>query len=185
MKKQLIAAAIASALTFGTGTLAQQVVQGPPMQAVVIVTNIDNANRIVDIQAKSVKRKLHLSQDIDMSQLQVGSRYLIRYNEAVATAIEPGAAGAGAGATREIQRTAPGAGTATAKIAGVIDALDAGAKKVTLRTSDGEKETFTMADGVSAGSLKAGDAATVTYQRALASQVKSTPQPVSDPAPPQ
>jgi hypothetical protein len=179
MKKHLVAAAIASAFAFATAAFAQQ-----QMQAVVIITDMDPANRIVKVEAKTAKRTLHLSPDIDMSQLQVGSRYLIRYTEGLATAIEPGASAAGGG-TREIERTGKGAGVSRAKVVGVVDALDTSGRKLTLRTPDGEKETFSMGDGVSAGSVKTGDTVTVSFQRPLASQVKSTPQAVSDPAPPQ
>lgn len=180
MKKQALAIAIASAFTFAGTAFAQQ-----RMEAVVIVTNVDPASRMVWIEAKNAKRVLHLSPDIDMSNLQVGSRYQFRWTEGVATAIEPGAQPAAAGATREVgvAKTGAGAGTTSAKVAGVIDSIDAAGKRITLRTPDGQTETFGIGADVAAASFKAGDPVTLTYQRALASQVRSTPQPVSDPAP--
>jgi Cu/Ag efflux protein CusF len=182
MRKQAIAVAIASAFTFVGSAFAQQ-----RMEAVVTVTKFDPASRMVWVEAKNAKRALHLSPDIDMSNIQVGSRYQLRWTEGVATAIEPGAQAAAAGATREVDiaKTGPGMSTASSKLTGVIDSMDASGKKITLRTPDGEKETFSMGANVAPGSFKTGDTVTLTYERALASQVRSTPQPVSDPAPAQ
>lgn len=182
MRKQAIAIAIASALTLVGSAFAQQ-----RMEAVVTVTKVDPASRMVWVEAKSAKRALHLSPDIDMSNIQVGSRYQLRWTEGVATAIEPGAQAAAAGATRDVDiaRTGPGAGTASSKLTGVIDSMDAGGKKITLRTPDGQTETFSMGANVDPASLKTGDTVTLTYERPLASQMRSTPQPVSDPAPAQ
>jgi len=180
MRKQAVAIAIASAVMFVGSAFAQQ-----QMEAVVTVTKFDPASRMVWVEAKNAKRVLHLSPDIDMSKLQVGSRYQLRWTEAVATAIDPGAQAAAAGATREVEitRTGPGTSTASSKLAGVIDSVDAAGKKIPLRTPDGETQTFSMGANVAPGSFKTGDPVTLTYERALASQVRSTPQPVSDPAP--
>jgi Cu/Ag efflux protein CusF len=182
MRKQAIAIAIASALTFVGSAFAQQ-----RMEAVVTVTKLDPASRMVWVEAKSAKRALQLSPDIDMSNLQVGSRYQVRWSEGVATAIEPGAQSAAAGGTRQanIGKTGAGAGTSSGKLVGVIDSLDTAGKKITLRSADGETETFGIGPNVAPASFKNGDTVTLTYQRALASEVRSTPQPVSDPAPAQ
>jgi Cu/Ag efflux protein CusF len=182
MRKQAIAIAIASALTFVGSAFAQQ-----QMEAVVTVTKFDPASRIVWVEAKDAKRELHLSPDIDMSALQVGSRYQVRWTEGVATAIEPGAQAAAAGATREVDitKTGPGMSTASSQRTGVVDSIDADAKKITLRTLDGQTETFSLGANVAPGSFKTGDTVTLTYERSLASQVRSTPQPVSSPAPAQ
>ena len=40
-----------------------------------------------------------------------------------------------------------------------------------------------VADGVDHASLKSGDAVTLTYHQAVATQMLSTPQPITDPAP--
>jgi hypothetical protein len=73
----------------------------------------------------------------------------------------------------------------TAKRAGVIESIDTAGKQFSLRTTEGATETFALGEGVSAESLKKGEAVTVTYQRPIASQMASTPQPISDPAPAQ
>jgi Cu/Ag efflux protein CusF len=181
MKKQVIAFAIASALAVAGGVSAQQ-----RMEAVVTVTKIDPASRMVWVEAKTAKRVLHLSPDIDIADLQVGSRYQFQWNESVATAIEPAAQGTAAGATREVDvaRTGPGMAKSMARVSGVIDSLDTAGKKMTLRTADGQ-ETFALGPNAAAASFKAGDSVTVTYERSLAVRVRSTPQPITDPAAPQ
>jgi Cu/Ag efflux protein CusF len=177
MKKLVIALAIASALAIAGGASAQQ-----RMEAVVTISKIDLASRTVWVQAKTTKRVLHLPPDIDISNLQVGSRYQFQWNEGVATAIESGAQRAGAPREADIARTGPGTVSSMAKVSGVIDSLDG--KKISLRTADGETETFALGPNVASSSFKKGDTVTVTYQRSVAVRVRSTPQPVNDPAPP-
>jgi hypothetical protein len=154
------------------------------MEAVVTVTKVDPASRIVWVEGQSAKRELHLSSDIDMSNIRTGSRYHVRWTEGVATAIEPGAQAAAAGASREVDiaRTGPGMSTASSKLAGVIESMDADGKRITLRTPGGDTESFAMGN-VAPASFKAGDSVTLTYERPLVSELRSTPQPVSDPAP--
>ena len=176
MKKQVIALAFAAAFAVAGGAFAQQ-----RMEAVVTVTKIDPASRMVWIEAKTTKRVLHLSPDIDISDLQIGSRYHFQWDEGVATAIEPGAQRTAAPRELDVTKTGPGMARSMAKVSGVIDSLDG--KKITLRTSDGANETFALGPDV-AGSFKKGDTVTVTYQRSLAVKVRSTPQPISDPAEP-
>jgi Cu/Ag efflux protein CusF len=182
MRKHALAIAFASALALAGSAFAQQ-----RMEAVVTVTKVDPASRMVWVEGKSEKRALHLSPDIDMSSIRTGSRYEVRWTEGTATAIEPGAQAAAAGATRqvEIDKTGVGLSSASSKLSGVIDSIDAGGKKITLRTPDGETETFALGPNVAPASFKTGDPVTLTYERALASQLRSTPQPVSDPAPAQ
>jgi Cu/Ag efflux protein CusF len=180
MKKHALAIALASALAFIGSAFAQQ-----PMEAVVTVTNVDPASRTVWVEGTNAKRVLHLSPEIDMSAVRTGSRYHVRWTEGTATAIEPGTQGAAAGATRQVDIASTGGGSssATSKLTGVIESLDAGGKKITLRTPDGDKETFAMGASAAPASFKDGDTVTLTYERPLVSQLSSTPQPVSDPAP--
>jgi hypothetical protein len=191
MKKQLaiVAFVASSALGFAGGGYAQQKSspRAQQMEAVVTVTKVDPASRVVHVRTKTRQAELRLAPDIDMSNIKEGSRYQIRWTEATATAIEPRAQTAGAGGTRQadVERTRPGAGVATAQRAGVVEKVDTANKRLTLRTLEGETETFRLGEGVSAESLKPGEAVTVTYQRALVSQLRSTPQPVTDPYAPQ
>jgi hypothetical protein len=175
MKKQLIAVAIASALALAGGVLAAD----KEMEAVVTVTKFDPATRTVQIQTKSRQAELQLGPNIDVSNVQEGNRYQLRWVQATATSVEPGAQ-AGAGATGSAEKAGSGA-VITNKRAGIIEKVDAANKEFTLRTTKGDSETFT----ISAESLKTGEAVTVAYQRPVVSQLRSSPQPVSDPAPPQ
>jgi hypothetical protein len=188
MKTQVKAAAVAFALAFSAGAIAQQKGDKPQeMEAVVTVTKIDPASRVVQVQAKSRKAELRLSPSIDIADIQEGSRYKLRWEEATATAVEPGAKTASAGATRsgDVEKVGAGAGTITAERSGVVDQVDTAKGRMTLRALDGTMETFKLGKGVSPASLKPGEAVSVSYQRPLVSQVRSTPQPVSDPAPAQ
>ena len=180
MKKQSIAIAIATGVTFVGSAFAQQ-----RMEAVVTVTKVDPASRIVWIKAKSATRALQLSPGMDMFNLQVGSRYQMLWTESVAMAVEPDAQSAAVGANRQadIGKTGSRAGTSFVKLAGVIDSMDAHAKKLTLRTRDGDRETFSMGANVTPASFKTGDTVTLTFQRALAWEMRWTPHPVSEPAP--
>lgn len=187
MRKQVVAVAVASALAFAVGASAQQSGKGQMMEAVVTVTKINPATRTVHVRTPKGETAVSVPADVKLDQLQVGARYRVRYQEAVAVAIEPGAQpSAGAGATAEVApQSTPAAGQAlkTDKVAGVIDAIDPGSKEITVRTLDGGKQTFKVAESVEAGSLKPGEAVTVTYEQAVATHMVSTPQPIRDPAP--
>lgn len=188
MRKQVVAVAVAGALAFAVGALAQQraSTKAQEMEAVVTVTKVDPATRIVYARSRKGQTAVHLPPDMDISQIKEGSRYRVRYSEPVATAIEPGAQAAAAGATAEAKAGAkPGEGVKMAKTAGVVDSLDAANRQITLRTLEGEMQTFRLGEGVAPESLKTGDAVTVTYEQAVASRMVSTPQPITDPAPPQ
>ena len=189
MKKQIVAVAVASALAIAAGAFGQQASssQGKEMEAVLLVTKVDSGNGVVHAKTRSGQTfAIRPPADVSLSEIQEGSRYRIRYTQATATAVEPGAKAASAGATREIERTGPGGkGAVTAKRAGIIESVDPAKKEFTLRDTDGNAETFGVAEGVSPESLKQGEAVTVTYLRPIASRVASTPQPITDPAPPQ
>lgn len=189
MMKQVIAIAVASALTFSVGAFAQDKASGKPeqMEAVLLVTKVDPASRIVQVQTrKGDSFAVHIPAEAKIEEINVGNRYRVRFSQAVVTSVEPGAQAAAAGATREAERGAkPGEGTVTAKQAGVVESVDPASRQFTLRALDGGMQTYKLGEGVAAESLKTGEAVTITYQRPVASRVASTPQPISDPAPAQ
>ena len=139
MKKPLIALTFAYALALAGSAFAQQ-----RMEAVVVVSKIDQASRTVWVEAKTQKRVLHLSPDIDIADLQVGSRYQFMWDEGVATAVEQGAKSGPREA--DITKTGPGTANSMAKVSGTIDSLDG--KKISLHTAGGENETFALAPDV-------------------------------------
>jgi hypothetical protein len=189
MRKQIVAIAVASALGFAAGAFGQPSgsSKGKEMEAVLLVTKVDSAGGVVHAQTKGGQTfAIRPPADVNVSEIQEGSRYRIRYTQATATSVESGAQSGAAGATRDVERTgAGGKGAVSAKRAGIIESLDPAKKEFTLRGTDGSAETFAVGEGVSAESLKQGEAVTVTYLRPIASRMASTPQPVTDPAPPQ
>jgi hypothetical protein len=187
MNIQVVAVAAASALALSGSAFAQApAAKGKEMEAVVLVTKVDSSTGVVHAQTRKGQTfAVRPPSDVNLSEIQEGSRYKVRYSEPVALAIEPGAQAAAAGATREAERGAkPGESTITAKLAGVIESSDPAKKQITVRTMEGASQTLSLGEGVSTASLKTGDAVTVTYQRALATRMTSTPQPITDPAPP-
>lgn len=187
MKRQVAAIAVvfASTLAFAGGAPAQEKKSAArQMEAVVTVTKVDPATRTVHVRARRGQPyAVHLPEDVKIAGIKEGSRYRVRYSEPVATSIEPGAQAAAAGATREAQPGAKaGEGVVTAKLAGVIETLEPARKEITVRTLEGDRQTLKLGEGVSAESLKTGEAVTVTYQRAVASRMVSTPQEMTDPA---
>jgi hypothetical protein len=75
-----------------------------------------------------------------------------------------------------------GKGLKLDRVAGTIEQIDG--RQIVLRTADGGRQAFRLS-GAAPGSLKQGDAVTLTYEQAVATQLASTPQPVADPAPAQ
>jgi hypothetical protein len=71
------------------------------------------------------------------------------------------------------------------QVSGTVEQIDASGKQLVVRTADGMKQVYRLGEGVDAGSLKSGDPVSLTYQQAVATQMVSTPQPISDPAPAQ
>lgn len=187
MKKQVVAIAVASAFAFSAGAFAQGKAgsKAEEMEAVLLVTKVDPASRVAHVRTKKGDTfAVHVPDEAKIEDINPGNRYRVRFSQAVATSIEPGAQPAAAGATREATRGAKaGEGTVTAKDSGVIVSLDQ--TSLTLRNLEGETQTFKLGEGASAGSVKAGDAVTITYQRPVASRMASSPQPITDPAPPQ
>lgn len=189
MRKQIVAIAVASALGFAAGAFGQQAgsSQGREMEAVLQVTKVDKAGGVVYAQTRGGQTiAIRPPADVNVADIQEGSRYRVRFTQATATSVEPGAQ-AGAGATiREVERTGTGGqGAVMAKRAGIIESVDPVKKEFTLRSTDGTVESFAVGQGVSPESLKPGEAVTVTYVRPIASRMASTPQPITDPAPPQ
>jgi hypothetical protein len=195
MHQQLRAACLAVALAFGGGALAQQdkekVVRSQPMEAVVIVTNVDQANRTVTVRGpKGNERTIHVPPEAqNLDKVQTGSRFKVRYLEEVAVAVSKGGEpSASAGSTVKLAPkggTPGGTAVRTASVSGVVEGVDPAKREITLRGPQGDTQTMTAAEDVKLDGLSPGDKITLTFTQALATQMTSTPQPVSDPAPAQ
>lgn len=187
MRKQIVAIAVASALAMAAG--AQQGTQPRTMEAVVTVTQVDPTQRLVHVRTPKGETRVTVPAGIDLAEVRPGARYRVRYAEPVAVQIEPGAQpSASAGATAAVKppsSAAAGEAVKVETVSGVVETIDPASREIRLRTLDGGRQAFRMAEGAAAGPLKPGDAVTLTYHQAVATQMASTPQPERDPAPAQ
>lgn len=194
MQMQLTAASLVVVLALAGGASAQttreKVVQAQPMEAVLTVTDIDHAARTVTLRGpKGNERTIVVPPEAqNLDQVQTGSRFKVRYLEEVAVAVSKGG-GEPSASAGETVRLAPkggtpgGAAVRTASISGVIEAIDPAARTITLRGPKGGTRTLTAAEDVKLDGLAPGDQISLTYTQAIAMQMASTPQPVTDPAP--
>jgi hypothetical protein len=194
MRKQLTLAALAVALALAAGVGAQEskTYQAQQMEAVVVVTNVDRDARTVTVQGpKGNETMLSVPPEAqNLDQVQAGSRFKVRYMEEIAVGMSKsgGEPSASAGSTVMLapKGGTPGgvaAKTVTASV--VVEALDPASRLVTVRGPQGNSRTIKVAEDVKLDAIQPGDSVTVTHTQALAIQMVSSPQPVSDPAPAQ
>jgi Cu/Ag efflux protein CusF len=190
----LTAASLVVALAFAGSATAQatkeKVVQSQPMEAVVTVTDIDHAARTVTVRGpKGNERTIAVPPEAqNLDQVQTGSRFKVRYLEEVAVAVSKGGGEPSASAGETIKLapkggTPGGAAVRTVSISGVVEAIDPATRRITLRGPKGGSRTMTVAEDVKLDALAPGDQIALTYTQAIATQMASTPQPVTDPAP--
>lgn len=187
MRKQAAAIALAGAfvLPICAGAQSAAPAKGQMMEAVAIVTSIDPSTRTVRVQTPKGHTTVAVSPEIPLEQIQIGSRYRVRYSEPVVVGIESGASAAG-GATAKVEPkegAKGGEGVKMGSVTGTVEAMDPASREIVVRTADGTKQAFKVPENAVVGPLKAGDPITLTYMQAIATQIASTPQPVSDPAP--
>jgi hypothetical protein len=183
MKIQVIAAAIAAAIAFIAGAQSR----GPAMEAVVTVTNVDPLTRTVRVRTPKGETPVSLPPDVNVQDIRPGTRYRVRYSEPVVVALAPGAQPAASGGATAVVEPAPSGGAQGVKVervAGVVEAIDPASRRISVRTLDGRSLTLAVAeDAIVAAPVKPGDAVTLSYHQAIATQMVSTPQPERDPAP--
>ena len=138
---------------------------------------IDHASRIV-----TLKDKAGLLEDVlcgpevqRFDALKVGDTVTFRYYETLVTAVsKPGAAPQEATPSTAVTRTpdAPG-GTIGRQITATVtlEAIDPKTPAVTIRTADGRRSSFRIADAKNLEGYKVGDQVSITYTRALAVSV--------------
>ena len=139
---------------------------------------IDHASRIV-----TLKDKAGLLEDVicgpevqRFDALKVGDTVTFRYYETLVTAVsKPGAAPKEATPSTAVTRTpgaAPG-GTVGRQITATVtlEAIDPKTPAVTIRTADGRRSSFRIADAKNLEGYKVGDQVSITYTRALAVSV--------------
>ena len=194
MRTQLTAAALAVALAFAAEVAAQasKTYQAQPMEAVVIVTNVDKAARTVPVKGPKGNEVVVAvppeAQNLD--KVETGARFKVRYMEELVVALskDGGEPSAGAGSTVKLAPkggTPGGVAVKTVTASAVVEALDPAKRTVTLRGPEGNSRTLKVAEDVKLDAVKPGDKVTLTHTQAIATQLASTPQPISDPAPAQ
>ena len=109
MKMQLTAAAFAIALAFAVDVTAQasKTYEAQPMEGVVTVTNVDQAARTVTVRgAKGNETVVAVPPEAqNLDQVQVGSRFKVRFLEEVAVSVSAGGeASAVAGSSVQMAR---------------------------------------------------------------------------------
>jgi hypothetical protein len=159
------------------------------MEAVVTVAKVDPLKRTVLVETPKGQTVVAIPAETKLEDIQVGQRYRVRYSEPLALTVERGAqTSTSEPATASVGQTGSGTGEGVRmdKVAGIVEQLDPAGKQIVVRTFEGGSRTFRIADSAAQGlqgSIKSGDAVTITYQQAVATELRSTPQPVSDPAP--
>jgi hypothetical protein len=156
------------------------------MDAVVTVTNVDPSTGTVWVRTPKGETPILVPPEVNVKDLLPGTRYRVRYSEPVAVALAPGAQpSVSTGATAVVEPTPRGAqGVKVERVSGVVEAIDPASRRIAVRTLDGRSVTFAVAeDAIVAAPIKPGDAVTLSYHQAIASQMVSTPQPERDPAP--
>ena len=191
MKPQLAAAALAVALALATevGAQAVRTFEAQPMEGVVTVTDVDRAARTVTIRGPkgndTVVAVPPEAQNLD--QVQVGSRFKVRFLEEVAVSVSAGgepSAVAGSSVEMAPKGGTPGGTVAkVVQVSAVVEAVDPASRQITLRGPLGNSRTMRVAEDVKLDAIKPGDSVTVAHTQALATHMISTPQPVSDPTP--
>src|SRR5262245_31617645 len=191
MKMHALAVAIAAAIAFAADVPAQQA-QGNKarmMEAVVTVSKVDPSRRTVLVETPKGQTLVALPDETKLEDIQIGQRYRVRYSEPVAVALERGAQpSTSEPAVASVGQTGRGTGEGVRmdKATGIVEQLDPAGRAIVVRTLEGGSHTFRVADSAAQslqGSIKTGDAVTVIYQQAVATELRSTPQPVSDPTP--
>jgi Cu/Ag efflux protein CusF len=195
MQLQLQAASFLLALLFSGGapaqTQQQKVVQAQPMEAVLVVTEIDHATRSVTLRGpKGNERTLTVPPEAqNLDQVRVGSRFKVEYLEEVAVSLSKGgepSASAGETVMLSPKGGRPGGAAArTVSVSGVVEGVDPASREVTLRGPQGGVRTMAVADDVKLEGVAPGDRISLIYTQAIALQMASTPQPAKDPAPAQ
>jgi Cu/Ag efflux protein CusF len=150
---------------------------------------IDTANRQVTLKGpdgnmvtidvpESVKR---------FSELKVGDKVTFRYTEAALVQVQKAEESSKLGTTMDSSlergKTARPSGTVARTITATVavEALDASVPSLTVRTADGNTQSFRVQDAKNLEGVKKGDHLVITYKEALAINVAS-PSPAPAPA---
>lgn len=180
MKRLAIAALAALALP-AAAQLKDAAVAVQESDAVVTVTKVDAAKRVVTFRGPrgnvATLKVPPESQNLD--QVKPGQQYRMKYVEAVAVAVRVG--GEAAALASEEVRLAPkgakpgGMMVRTQQVSGVVDAIDYAHRYIAMRGPRGNTLVYKVADNVPLQELGAGDRIVVTHTEALAIEMVEQP----------
>jgi hypothetical protein len=144
------------------------------IEAVVTVVSVDRKARQVVVRGpRGNVATLNVPKEAqNLDQVKQGSRFKMKYVEAIAFAIRKG--GAPAAVAGEDVTLAPKGGNPggmivrTAQLAAVIDAIDYTNRYIAVRGPKGNTLALKAADDVKLEELNAGDRISITYTQALA-----------------
>jgi len=168
----LALAAPAGAQPLQSGTVVAQQVE-----AVLTVLSVDQKKREVVVRGPKggVETLKVPPQAQNLDQVKQGSRFKVKYVEAIAVGIRKG--GAPAATASEDVTLAPKGGNPggvvvrTVHVAGVLDAIDYTNRYVAVRGPKGNTVALKVADDVKLEDLAAGDRIGLTYTQALAMEM--------------
>jgi len=144
---------------------------------------IDTANRQVTLKGPDGNMVTVQVPDAvkRFSELKVGDKVTFRYTEAVVVqvqkATEDSKLGTNVDSSMEHGKTARPSGTVARTITSTVavEAIDKTVPSMTVRTADGNTESFRVQDAKNLEGVKKGDHLVITYKEALAMSVTSPP----------
>jgi len=173
---QLVLAVLcAGSVAFAQGTTAR----AGNVSKTATITAINHTTRVVTLKdAQGNVEDIMCGPDIKrFDELKVGDSVTFSYHAAVAYQIvkpgEKGAAAAGTSMVRGQGAKPSGAVTNQKKATVTVDAIDAAAPSITVKTADGHKMTAQVEDKKNLEGLKVGDKVEVTFTEALMVTVDS------------
>jgi len=164
-----------SAVAFAQGTVAR----AGNVSKSATITAINHTTRVVTLKDAqgNVEDVMCGPEIMRFNELKVGDTVTFSYHAAIAYQIvkpgEKGAAAAGTSMTRGQGVKPSGAITQQKKATVTIEAIDAAAPSVTVKTADGHKMTAQVEDKKNLEGLKVGDKVEVTFTEAVMVTVDS------------
>jgi hypothetical protein len=167
------------ALSLSAAVLAQDrpaAMLGQEVQAVVTVRAINHDTRVVTVETQDGRQATFQAPEEarNLDQVRPGSRFKVRYREAVAVAVLASNEAPSVEVTQTVEGAPKGANPSgeiaqLTRIAGRIEQIDRGARLLVIRGPQGKLREFAVNDEVRGlDAVQAGDAVVLVYSQALA-----------------
>jgi hypothetical protein len=149
---------------------------GQEVEAIITVRAINHETRMVTIENPFGRRNtIQVPEEAhNLYQVKVGSRFKVRYREAVAVAVTPSEEAPSAQVEQTAERAPLGANpagviTQTIRITGRVESIDQQSRKIAIRGPQGKLREFAVSEEVERlDQVEAGDLVQVIYAEALA-----------------